>query len=105
MLEWDQRSGLQRPLLRSGFLRGAAPVSGAGRCIRLSTCFDFTNWTDHGVVFGTDERDQQMARQRIERHFADPDLENPEFHRPEDYNAQVYRLGIFGYEDIYIGCR
>jgi len=85
------------------FLVPARYMDRYGRCIRLSTSFDFTSWTDHGVVFGTDERDQQMARQRIERHLADPDLADPEFHRPEDYNAQVYRMGIFGYEGIYIG--
>ena len=74
-----------------------------GRCVMLTTSNDFENWTHHGVVFAADERDQEIARQRIETHLTDPTLADPEFSIPSMYNGQVYRMGMFGYEGLYIG--
>ena len=73
------------------------------RRVLLTTSEDFEQWTEHELIFRADELDQEIARQEIERRFADPTLQAPEFNVPETYNAQVYEMGVFRYESRYIG--
>ena len=74
-----------------------------GRSVFLSTSRDFEHWSEPTLIFEADEFDQELARRRIERRFADPTLQNPEYNIPEHYGMDVYRLGVFRYEGLYVG--
>lgn len=73
------------------------------RRVTLSTSRDFTNWTEPELIFRADELDQQLALQEIARRYADPTLQEPEFHVPSTVNAQVYAMTIMRYEGLYLG--
>jgi hypothetical protein len=87
-----------------------------GRAVALTTTTDFysENWTDHGVVFGTDAYDQVLGRQRIQQWMAnpcsatffcasDPVGRGGKCFAPEQYKVDVYNMGTFWYESLYIG--
>jgi hypothetical protein len=74
-----------------------------GRSVALATSTDFEHWTDHGVIFNSDDLDQELGRKNIEARFADPTLQHPVFNNPKDYHVDVYNMGIFRYEGLYIG--
>ena len=69
------------------------------RAVGLSTSKDFLNWTPAETVYVPDERDDELARARIER-LRDRLLyvDGPEWHL-----AQFYGLCGFPYEGIYLG--
>ena len=74
-----------------------------GRTVWLSTSRDFEKWTKPELIFHPDERDQELARTNIKARLANPTLQ-PMFHNnPETYNVQVYNMGVFRYEGLYIG--
>ena len=73
------------------------------RRVILSTSRDFTNWDFHGLILQADKRDLEIGLQKIEARFKDPTLKQPEYNRPEDYNSQIYRMGVFGYEGLFVG--
>ena len=74
-----------------------------GRSHRIWTSQDFTNWKDTGVLFHADKEDQRLAKKNIAARLANPALQQPVTNNPADYNADIYNLGIFHYEGIYIG--
>jgi len=74
-----------------------------GRSVVVATSTDFEHWDDYGVVFHTDEQDQALGREAIAVRLANPTLRQTEFNTPEHYSVQVYNMGVFGYEGIYIG--
>lgn len=74
-----------------------------GRSVTLSTSKDFKTWTKPELVFHTDDEDQHRAKENIKARLADPKLRDPLFNNPADYNADVYNMGVFAYEGIYIG--
>jgi len=74
-----------------------------GRAVALATSNDFENWTDHGLIFHADTEDQVLGQANIAARLADPTLQQPEFNIPSTYNVDVYNMGIFRYEDRYIG--
>ncbi|MDX9972846.1 MAG: hypothetical protein RBU21_07650 [FCB group bacterium] len=74
-----------------------------GRAVYLSTSQDFQNWTKPELAFCADEQDQILGKERIARRFADPKMQQPTFNIPEKYNVDVYNMGIFRYEGVYIG--
>lgn len=74
-----------------------------GRSVYLSTSKDFEHWTEPELIFHADDLDQELGREHIERHFADPTLKTPEYNIPTSYNVDVYNMGIFRYEGLYIG--
>lgn len=74
-----------------------------GRCVGLLTSKDFLKWTDYGLVFNADERDQELGKQIIKKRFSDPILQHPVFNNPVDYNVDIYNMGVFRYEGLYIG--
>lgn len=74
-----------------------------GRSVALATSHDFENWTDHGLIFHADAEDQVRGEANIAARLADPTLQQPEFNIPSTYNVDVYNMGIFRYEDHYIG--
>ena len=75
-----------------------------GRSVALAVSSDFTHWDDYGVVFHADELDQQIGRQAIEARLADPTFQQPYFKPdPSVYNVDVYNMGVFRYEGLYVG--
>ena len=74
-----------------------------GRSAYLSTSRDFEHWTAPELVFETDDRDQELGLALIKRHLADPTLQDPEYFMPETAHSQVYNMGMFRYESLYVG--
>jgi hypothetical protein len=74
-----------------------------GRSVAVAISRDFQHWTDLGLVFHADEEDQRLGRQNIEGRIADPTLEPLRFHDEEAYNVDVFNMGVFWYEDLYVG--
>jgi hypothetical protein len=74
-----------------------------GRAHQIWTSKDFNTWTNTDVVFSADARDQQLAVLNIRARLADPTLQQPVHDNPDEYNADIYNLGIFRYEGLYIG--
>lgn len=74
-----------------------------GRSVTLSTSNDFEHWTEPELVFHADDYDQEMAREVIKQRLADPSLVQPVLNDPEEYAADVYNMGVFRYEGLYIG--
>jgi hypothetical protein len=74
-----------------------------GRSVAVATSRDFKTWRDYGVVFHADERDQEIGRRRIAERFANPMLKQTEYNTPQHYSVQIYNMGVFHYEGVYIG--
>ena len=74
-----------------------------GRSVGLATSTDFTNWTNHGLVFHADDLDQELGLENIKARFADPTLRRPCYDIPATYNVDVYHMSMFRYESLYIG--
>ena len=74
-----------------------------GRAVAVATSRDFENWDDLGIVFQADDRDQELGRQHIAERMADPTLQQNFYNDPAFYNVDVYNMGVFRYEDLYIG--
>ena len=74
-----------------------------GRSVHLETSRDFKNWTNHGLIFYADDLDQQLGRETIRARFADPTLQPLVANDPTRYNVDVYNMGVFRYESLYIG--
>lgn len=74
-----------------------------GRSHAIWTSRDFRNWTDTGTLFHADQEDQRRARTNIAARLADDSLYQPVKNNPDDYHADIYNIGIFHYEGIYIG--
>jgi len=54
-------------------------------------------------VFHADERDQELGRRKIAARLANPHLQRPELDVPAEYSVQVYNMGVFWYEGLYLG--
>ena len=74
-----------------------------GRAVALATSYDFEHWTDYGLIFHADALDQTQGTQAILDRFADPTMQDPEYNVPATYNVDVYNMGIFRYEGLYVG--
>ena len=74
-----------------------------GRAVAIATSHDFKIWNDHGIVFHADELDQEIGRRRIAERLANPVLKQTEYDTPEHYSVQIYNMGVFRYEGLYIG--
>ena len=74
-----------------------------GRSVAIATSRDFKQWRDYGIVFQTDELDQEIGRRRIAERLASPGLKQTEYNTPEHYSVQIYNMGVFRYEGFYIG--
>ena len=75
-----------------------------GRAVLVSTSKDFKQWTESKLNFGADEVDQELGRKNIDQRLADPALQ-PMYYEPNPavYNVDVYNMGVFRYEGLYIG--
>ncbi len=75
-----------------------------GRSVFITTSTDLKQWTTPELRFHADEMDQRLGRQNIADRLADPTLQ-PLYYKPNPavYNVDVYNMGIFGYEGMFIG--
>ena len=74
-----------------------------GRSVAMATSRDFKTWQDFGLVFGADEKDQELGVRNIKSRLADPTLLQPFHNDPSVYNVDVYNMGVFRYEGVYLG--
>ncbi|MCY2962944.1 MAG: hypothetical protein NT069_04700 [Planctomycetota bacterium] len=74
-----------------------------GRAVALATSRDFRTWNDLGLVFHADDRDQELGKRNIESRIADRSLEPLRYHSPDVYKVDVYNMGVFWYEGVYLG--
>ncbi len=74
-----------------------------GRTVWLSTSRDFETWSKPELIFHPDERDQELARKNIETRLAESKLQPMFDNDPETYNVQIYNMGVFRYEGVYLG--
>ncbi len=73
-----------------------------GRAHNIWISKDFKNW-DLISQFHADDEDQLLGKINIEHRFGDDSRSRPFYNMPETYNVDVYNLGIFKYEGLYIG--
>ena len=73
------------------------------RAVGLSTSKDFVTWTEPKLIYYADEEYQKQGRKWLARHLSDPTKRKPLVNNPEQYNVQIYNMGIFPYEGLYIG--
>ena len=75
-----------------------------GRSVGLATSRDFKTWTNHGLVFHADDLDQEIGRKNIEARLANLNMAPIAGKAdPARYNVDVYNMGLFRYESLYIG--
>lgn len=74
-----------------------------GRSVHLATSTDFEHWTTPRLMFHADDLDQMLGRRNIARRFANPLLDRPIYDIPATYNVDVYNMGVFRYEGLYVG--
>ena len=74
-----------------------------GRSVYLTTSTDFDHWTAPRLNFHADALDQTLGVQNIQARLADPTLQQPFYNTPSVYNVDVYNMGVFRYEGLYIG--
>ena len=74
-----------------------------GRSISLQKSKDFERWTPPELVFHADEKDQELNPAVIRARFDNPSLTHPVYNVPAEYFVDVYNMGIFRYEGLYIG--
>ena len=92
---YDPREGL--------FIHAVKRGGPFGRAVAIATSRDFKTWRDYGVVFHADELDQEIGKRRIAERLANPMLKQTEYNTPEHYSVQIYNMGVFHYEGLYIG--
>ena len=74
-----------------------------GRSYALSTSRDFKKWTAPELVFHADAEDQRRAKANIRERLSNSRLQQPVYNNPAEYNADVYNIGVFRYEGLYVG--
>lgn len=94
-----------------------------GRSAFVTFSEDFETWSQPRLCFNTDERDQELALERIQKRLADPNMQNPLFNDPHPktgwqppgfdsgigksriptWRAETYSCAVFPYEGVYIG--
>lgn len=94
-LSYDPLAGL--------FIHSVKRSGPFGRALAIATSRDFKTWHDYGVVFHADELDQEIGRRRIAERLANPSLKQTEYDTREHYSVQIYNMGVFRYEELYIG--
>jgi len=115
MLIRDEKGGRYLAVFKNG--------TKFGRSAAVAFSKDFKTWTKPRTTFHTDERDQEIALDRIQQRLADPNMQNPLFNDPHPktgwtppgfdstvgkskirtWRAETYKLAVFPYEGVYIG--
>ncbi|MBI82795.1 MAG: hypothetical protein CMJ81_06340 [Planctomycetaceae bacterium] len=96
-------SNMSYDRLTRTFMATVKTSSHYGRAQALTTSTDFENWTEPVLVFEADDLDQQIGRENIEARRADTSLQQMVSDDPSYYNVDVYNMGVFRYESLYIG--
>ena len=84
-------------------VKGQAGTGRYGRSVWLTTSADFRQWTQPELALESDDEDQALGGAKITRRFADPALEHPYLDIADTYNVDIYNMGVFRYEGLYIG--
>lgn len=92
---YDPREGL--------FLHSVKRSGPFGRSVAMATSRDFKTWNDYGIVFHADKLDQELGRKNIQDRGTDLTLQQPLYNDPQAHNVDVYNMGVFHYEGIYVG--
>lgn len=74
-----------------------------GRSVAIAVSRDFQNWDDYGLVFQSDELDQQKGKDVIRARLADPTLMPMSFVDEKVFRVDVYNMGVFHYEGLFVG--
>src|SRR5262249_689688 len=74
-----------------------------GRSVALAVSRDFQTWADYGLVFEADGLRQELGTEHIAARRADVTLQQTLYNDPKVYNVDVYNMGVFRYEGLYIG--
>ena len=96
-------SNMSYDRLTRTFMATVKTSSHYGRAQALTTSTDFENWTEPVLVFEADDLDQQIGLKNIEARRADTSLQQMVIYDPSYYNVDVYNMGVFRYESLYIG--
>ena len=96
-------SNLSHDTLTGTFIATVKQNGPYGRAHGLSTSTDFEQWTAPELIFSADALDQERGAAWIAARFADPTLRDPLSNDPAYYNVDVYNLGAFRYEGLYVG--
>jgi hypothetical protein len=94
-LSYDPREGL--------FIHSVKRGGPFGRAVAIATSRDFKTWSDHGIVFHADKRDQELGVENIQARAANPTLQQTLYNAPQAHNVDVYNMGVFHYEGLYVG--
>lgn len=98
----QDESNLSYDRLTQTFLATLKQTGPYGRAHALSTSKDFEHWTEPELVFHADAEDQERAIERIKGRMADASLQQTVYNNSADYNADIYNVGIFRYEGLYV---
>ena len=80
-----------------------------GRSVAIAVSENFESWEDFGVVFQSDEEDQQRSYDIIGEYVEGPtapldiDIPDDSYEPWAWHNVDVYNMGVFRYEGLYIG--
>ena len=114
-LTYDERHGRYIAIVKHG--------TKFGRSAFITFSEDFETWSKPRLCFNTDERDQELALERIRNRLADDKMQNPLFNDPHPetgwtppgsdptigksriptWRAETYSCAVFPYEGVYIG--
>ena len=102
MLSSEDESNLSYDRQSRTFIATLKTGGPFGRSHRVWTSKDFNTWTNTGVLIHADEEDQRMGQANIRARLADDQLQQPRYNDPADYNADIYNVGVFRYEGLYV---
>lgn len=103
-LSFDEKEGL--------FILTVKHRGPYGRSVHLSTSTDFEEWTKPVLIFHADEKDQELGRQNMAARRANTkyQMRRPLWDKRDTYKGHtaepkvdVYNMGLFRYESLYIG--
>ncbi len=94
-LSYDRLSGLFIATLKTG-----GPY---GRSHTIWVSKDFEKWFSLEAMFHADALDQKLGVENIAARLADPTLHHPPTLDPANSRVDVYNIGVFRYEELYIG--
>ena len=55
------------------------------------------------MIFHADDLDQELEYETIEARLVDAFQKQTEYNNPEHYSVQIYNMGVFYYEGLYVG--
>ncbi len=99
----SDESNLSYDLAERLFIHTVKRNSKYGRAVALAVSRDFQKWEDYGLVFASDDEDQQRGVETIRRRLADPTLMPMSYVDEKAFKVDVYNMGVFHYAGQYIG--